>query len=48
MKKDGLAQLRAQLISGKASSPIVPVDHEYFASLRCRVQQLKSAARPKN
>lgn len=35
-------QLRDLLLAGSASAPTIPVDHEYFASLRTRV----SAALP--
>lgn len=46
MKKDGQTQLRDQLLSGKASRPTAPADHEYFAALRRQVLHTKLVVSP--
>lgn len=43
MKSDGYTQLRDLLLSGAASKPTIPADRQYFARLRHRVRQAKSA-----
>ncbi len=46
MKNDERTQLCDQLLSGAASKPAEPVDHQYFENLRRQVQLAKPAVRP--
>lgn len=46
MENERRQQLRGLLLLGAASKPTIPADRQYFAGLRLRVRQGKSAAKP--